>query len=175
MVPKALGLVWKATPGLSAANILLTLVQGALPAVAIWFTKVIIDGVVTAAQVQTRAQTEHVLVLVALWFVVQLLTSLLATLQQLVSTLQSDLLANHVSLLLIEKANTLDLAYFENPKFYDKLENARGQASYRPNQLLFQLFGLLRSAITLLSVVGVLGALSWWLVLLVWYRFRSRR
>jgi ATP-binding cassette subfamily B protein len=167
MVPKALGLVWDATPGYAAANVLLTVVQGGLPAVAIWFTKAIVDGVVTAARVQTQAQTEHVLVLVALWFAVQLLSSLLGTLQQLVSSLQSDLLSNHVSLLLIEKANTLDLAHFENPKFYDKLENARGQASYRPNQLLFQLFGLLRSAITLLSVIGVLGALSWWLVLLV--------
>ena len=46
-------------------------------------------------------------------------------------------------------------------------ENARNEAAFRPNQLLFQIFGLLRSSVTLVSVIGVMGALSWWLVLLV--------
>jgi ATP-binding cassette subfamily B protein len=167
MIPKAVGLVWEATPGYASANVALTVVQGILPAVAIWFTKAIVDGVIVAAKTQSRAATAHVLELVAFWFGVQLFLSLLSTLQQFISSLQTDLLGNHVSVRLMEKASTLDLAYFENAQFYDKLENARNQASYRPGQLVFQLFGLLRSAVTLLSVIGVLGALSWWLVVLV--------
>jgi ATP-binding cassette, subfamily B, bacterial len=167
MVPKALRLVWEATPGLATANVIVTVAQGALPALVIWFSKAIVDGVVTAAQRQTRAETLHVLELVALWFGVQLLIGLLGTILQLISSLQNDLLGNHVTLRLMEKANTLDLAHFENAEFYDKLENARNQATFRPNQLLFQIFGLLRSGVTLLSVIGVMGVLSWWLVLLV--------
>ena len=167
MIPKSLALVWEASPGYAAVNFALTVLQGILPVVAIWFTKSIIDGVVAAAQTRSKESTSHVLWLVGFWFAVQLLTSLVSTVQQLTSTLQSDLLGNHVSVRLIEKATTLDLAYFENSRFYDKLENARNQASYRPNQLLFHVFGLLRSTVTLVSVIGVLGALSWWLVLLV--------
>ena len=167
MVPKALGLVWEATPRFATTNALLTVVQGVLPAITLYFSKAIVDGVIEAFRVQTRAETSHVVLLVALWFGVQLLSSLLQTVSQLVTSLQSDLLSNYISVRLMEKANTLDLSYFENAQFYDKLENARREAGYRPGQMVQQLFGLLRSIVTLVSVVGVLASLSWWLVLLV--------
>lgn len=170
MVPKALRLVWKATPGFATINAIVTVVQGVLPAIALYFSKAIVDGVIGDLPPQflsTRAKTEHIIVLVALWFGVQLLSSLLQTISQLITTLQSDLLTNKISVMLMEKANTLDLSYFENAQFYDKLENARREAGYRPGQMVNQLFGLLRSVVTLLSVIGVLASLSWWLVLLV--------
>ncbi|MDQ6905921.1 MAG: ABC transporter ATP-binding protein/permease [Chloroflexota bacterium] len=167
MIPKALGLVWEATPRYATTNAVLTVVQGILPAITLYFSKAIVDGVIRAFQVQTRVQTQHVLILVALWFGVQLLAALLQTISQLVSSLQSDLLSNYISVRLMEKANALDLSYFENAQFYDKLENARREAGYRPSQMVTQLFGLLRSTVTLVSVIGVLASLSWWLVLLV--------
>jgi ATP-binding cassette subfamily B protein len=166
-LPKAFGLVWKATPRLTLAHAILTVVQAFLPAVAIYFSKVIVDGVIHAAQAPSRVETEQVLLLVALWFAVQLLSSLLQTVNHLVGSLQSDLLSNYVSTLLMEKANTLDLSYFENARFYDKLENARREASFRPAHMVHQFFGFLASSVTLFSVAGILAALSWWLVLLV--------
>ncbi|MCA1667300.1 MAG: ABC transporter ATP-binding protein/permease [Thermomicrobia bacterium] len=167
MIPKALALVWEATPRFATTNAILTVVQGVLPAITLYFSKAIVDGVINAFQVQTRAQTQYVLTLVALWFGVQLLASLLQTVSQLMTSLQSDLLSNYISVRLMEKANALDLSYFENAQFYDKLENARREAGYRPSQMVTQLFGLLRSTVTLVSVIGVLASLSWWLVLLV--------
>ena len=148
-------------------NAILTVAQGILPAITLYFSKAIVDGVIKAFQMQTRSQAQYVLVLVALWFGVQLLASLLQTVSQLVTSLQSDLLSNYISVRLMEKASTLDLSYFENAQFYDKLENARREAGYRPSQMVTQLFGLLRSTVTLVSVIGVLASLSWWLVLLV--------
>ena len=167
MIPRALGLVWRATPRFATANALLTVVQGVIPAITIYFSKVIVDGVLVAGSERTRAATEQVLVLVALWFGVQLVGALLQSGNQLVTSLQSDLLSNQISVMLMEKANALDLSYFENAQFYDKLESARREAGFRPGQMVNQLFGLLRSAVTLVSVIGVLASLSWWLVLLV--------
>jgi ATP-binding cassette subfamily B protein len=172
MIPRAIGLVWRATPRFATANAVLTVVQGILPAITIYFSKAIVDGVIGAARqhsngVPIGTAGHHVLVLVVLWFGVQLLASLLQTLGQLITSMQTDLLANSVSVMLIEKANALDLSHFENAQFYDKLENARREAGFRPGQMVNQLFGLLRSAVTLVSVIGVLASLSWWLVLLV--------
>lgn len=167
MIPKAIALVWRATPRFATANAVLTVIQGILPAITIYFSKAIVDGVITAFQTQARADTRHVLTLVILWFGVQLISSLLQTLGQLITSMQTDLLSNSVSVMLIEKANSLDLSYFENAQFYDKLENARREAGFRPGQMVNQLFGLLRSTVTLISVIGVLASLSWWLVLLV--------
>ncbi len=167
MVPRALGLVWRATPRYATINAAITVVMGVLPAITLYFSKLIVDGVVVAARTQPHADTAHVLVLVAAWFAVQLFQSLLNTVSNLVSSLQSDLLGNHISVGIIEKANALDLSYFENAQFYDKLENARREAGYRPGAMVGQVFSVLRSLITLVSVVGVLASLSPWLVLLV--------
>ena len=82
--------------------------------------------------------------LVAAWFAVQIVQSALNTVSNLVSSLQSDLLGNYISVGIIEKANALDLSYFENAQFYDKLENARREAGYRPGAMVGQLFGVLR-------------------------------
>jgi hypothetical protein len=117
MVPKALRLVWAAGPGLATAQVVLTIIQGVLPAVAIWFTKAIVDGVVTAARTGARADSAQVLLLVALWFGAQLLTAITGAILQLASSLHM--------------------------------------------QMANQLSGLLRSSVTLVSVIGVLGALSW--------------
>lgn len=167
MIPKALALVWEATPGLATANAVLTAVQGILPAIGLYFSKTIVDGVIKAFQTQARSDAKDVLVLVGLWFGVQLVSYLLQTVLQVVSSLQNDLLSNHIAVRLMEKASTLDLSYFENARFYDKLENARREAGFRPRQMVTQLFGLLASVVTLLSVAAVVASLSWWLVLLV--------
>ena len=138
-----------------------------MPAITLGLTKAIIDGVVSAARIQTHAQTQHVLMLVALWFGTQLVGSLLQTVSALVNSLQGDSLSNYINVRLIEKAHMLDFAYFENAQFYDKLENARREAGHRPGQMVNQLFTLLQSVVTLISVIGILFTLSPWLVLLV--------
>jgi len=166
MIPKALSLVWRATPSFATANAALTVLQGTLPAVTIYLSKEIVDGVIIAFNMQTHVATQHVLALVTFWFGVQMVSSLLLILGQLITGLQADLLSNYISVMLMKKANALDLSYFESAQFYDKLENARREASYRPGQMVNQLFGLLRSTVTFLSVIGVLASLSWWLVLL---------
>jgi len=167
IAPRALGLVWQATPRYVTVNVAVTVVMGLLPAITLYFSKLIVDGVIGAARTQARADVMHVLVLVAAWFAVQIVQSALNTISNLISSLQSDLLGNYISVGIIEKANALDLSYFENAQFYDKLENARREAGYRPGAMVGQVFGVLRSFITLVSVVGVLASLSPWLVLLV--------
>ena len=68
----------------------------------------------------------------------------------------------------MEKANALDLSYFENAQFYDKLENARRESGYRPSQMVGQVFSVSCGTSSRSSaVVGVLASLSGWLVLLV--------
>ena len=68
--------------------------------------------------------------------------------------------------IILEKANTLDLAFFENPEFYDKLRNASDQSSYQPTTIVSQTFGLVQTAVTLISMLAVLFHLAWWLAII---------
>ena len=59
------------------------------------------------------------------------------------------LMGQRVNVLILEKALTLDLRQFEDSEFYDKLTNARREASVRPLSLVNRTFGLVQNALSL--------------------------
>jgi ATP-binding cassette subfamily B protein len=71
-----------------------------------------------------------------------------------------------VQLLVMEKANTLDLSFFEDAKFYDALQQAQREAASRPIGMISQTFGLGRTVVTLVSMLVVLSQLAWWVAIL---------
>ncbi|HCI79280.1 MAG TPA: multidrug ABC transporter permease, partial [Ktedonobacter sp.] len=83
-----------------------------------------------------------------------------------VQQLLQEKVSNKIQLMVLEKSNTLDLAFFENPEFYDKLRQASDQSTYQPVSMISQTFGLFRTMVTLLSVILILVQLSWWLAII---------
>ena len=77
--------------------------------------------------------------------------------------LLQDRVSTRVQLLNLEKANTLDLAYFEDSEFYDKLRRAADEATYKPVLIISQTFELVQTVITLFSMILLLVQLAWWL------------
>ena len=57
----------------------------------------------------------------------------------------------HIHTLIIEKALDLDLSYFENAEYYDKLQNARSEADFRVSDMVVQTFNLVQAIITFTS------------------------
>ena len=78
---------------------------------------------------------------------------MLSTLSNITQQLLQELVSNRVRLMVMEKANTLDLSFFENPEFYDKLRQAQEQATFRPVTMVSQTFDLVRTFITFLSMI----------------------
>src|SRR5690242_10669196 len=109
--------------------------------------------------------TPLVLIFVAIQLAVNLLNSLMTTLSNIVQQLLQERVSNRVQLLILEKANTLDLAFFENSEFYDKLRRAAEQANYKPVMIIAELFDLVRTVVTLASMLFLLLQLAWWLAL----------
>ena len=105
---------------------LLTVSQALLPAAEAWAGKLIVDGVVNSItnQMAPRDGLMHVMPYLLLEFALLLASTLLGQLQTLVEHVLHSKLTNHVNTLIMEKALSLDLRFFENPDFYDKLQNA---------------------------------------------------
>ena len=57
-------------------------------------------------------------------------------------------LANRIRGEIIRKALTLDLAFFEHPEFYDRLQNARREGGYKPTELINDTFQIVQNSIT---------------------------
>lgn len=77
------------------------------------------------------------------------------------------LMGQRVNVLILEKALTLDLRQFEDSEFYDKLTNARREASVRPLSLVNRTFGLVQNALSLTAYGILLVNFSVWAVVVL--------
>jgi ATP-binding cassette, subfamily B, bacterial len=164
---KALRLVWDTNKQLTISLALLALVGGLLPGSIAYIGKLIVDSVVLANRSGLMLDRQQALIYVVLE-AIQIVV-LAATQKGLVvcQSLLRVLLAQRVNELILEKALTLDLAHFEDSEFYDKMSQARSQASSRPLSLINRTFGLGQSALTLLTFSGLLWQFSGWAVLVL--------
>ena len=158
--------MWTTSRPLTITLALLTLVAGILPAVIAYIGQLIIDGVV-AAMTSSAPDTRQVLWLILMEAIVVIL---IAASQRGLSVSQSllrALLGQRVNVMILEKALTLQLANFEDSEFYDKLTQARREASRRPLSLVNRTFGLVQNAISLTSYAVLLFAFSPWAVVIL--------
>jgi ATP-binding cassette subfamily B protein len=162
-VPPLLVMVWQTHRGYAAAIFALRIARAFVPVATLWVGKLIIDGVIAAAQGTETA--EYVLGLVALELGIVALGEALAK-ASVVEHLLGELFSNRMSVALMEHASRLDLQQFEDPAFYDQMERARRGTSNRVSMFI-QTLGLFESGITLVSLVAVLIAQSPWLVVLL--------
>jgi ATP-binding cassette, subfamily B, bacterial len=131
----------------------------------LWVAKQILDGVVGWVTHQSGT-VEHIWKLVALELVLALASDVLGRANTLCDSLLGDRFTNKVSLRLMDHAVTLDLASFEDPVFYDKLERARKQTTGRMG-LLASLLGMCQDMISLVSLSVVLIMFSPWIMILL--------
>ena len=163
---RALELVWTTSRPLTITLALLTLVAGILPAAIAYIGQLIVDGVVEATRA-ANPDTRGVLYLV---FLEALVVIAVAAAQRGISASQSllrALLGQRVNVMILEKAMTLELTHFEDSEFYDKLTQARREASSRPLSLVTRTFGLVQNAISLTSYAVLLVAFSPWAVVIL--------
>ncbi|MFL5588348.1 MAG: ABC transporter ATP-binding protein [Ktedonobacteraceae bacterium] len=161
-LPRVLRLVWSTNALFTALMGLLSLFQGFTPAASVWISGLVIDSVVLSIRIHS---TSPIWLPVGLQLAVALLSNLLGTLSNIVQQLLQEQVSNRVQVLILEKSNTLDLAFFENPEFYDKLRQAADQSTYQPVSMISQTFDLFRTTVTLLSMIFLLLQLAWWLAI----------
>ncbi|MBD2627989.1 ABC transporter ATP-binding protein [Trichormus variabilis] len=169
---RAVSLVWTTSHSLTILLAILTLVTGLLPAAISYIGKLIVDAVVFASS-QVNSDSNGVvnnsgaLLYVGLEAIAVVL---LAGSQRGITICQSllrALLGQRVNVLILEKALTLDLRQFEDSEFYDKLTNARREASVRPLSLVTRTFGLVQNALSLLTYGVLLVNFSAWAVVML--------
>ncbi|MDM9382323.1 ABC transporter ATP-binding protein [Chlorogloeopsis sp. ULAP01] len=162
---RAIALVWTTSRVLTVSLAILTLVAGLLPAAVAYIGKLIVDAVIFASQ--NQVDSYRPLLYVGLEATaVALLTGSQRGLTVCQSLLRV-LLGQRVNELILEKAMSLELTQFEDSEFYDKMTNARREASIRPLSLVTRTFGLVQSALSLLTYGALLVQFSIWAVVVL--------
>jgi ATP-binding cassette subfamily B protein len=160
-----LRMVWDTSPPLVLASIVFRLLRALLPLAMLWISKLIIDAVVGWIS-RGSGNLPGIWKLVALELGLAVASDVLGRANTLCDSLLGDRFTNRVSVKLMEHATRLDLAQFEDPVFYDKLERARRQTTGRLG-LLASLLNICQDMLTLVSLSTGLIVFSPWLLLLL--------
>jgi len=165
---RAVGFVWQAGPGWALASLALVIVQGALPLLALYLMKLIVDAVTFSLGASDKlAAFRHVAVLVGLAAGVALVKALCQVMAGLVKEAQTLAVTDHMYDVLHAKSMEVDLEYYENPHYLDTLHRAQHEGPYRPTRVINGLVGLGQSSISLLAMAGLLLSFHWAVALIL--------
>lgn len=158
-------MVWETSPPLVLASTFCRLIGALMPLAMLWVSKLILDAVV--AWISRRSgSVSGIWRLVGLELGLAVLSDLRGRANSLCDSLLGDRFTNRVSVRLMKHATALDLASFEDPVFYDKLERARRQTTSRM-ALLSALMILGQDILSLISLSAGLLVFSPWLMALL--------
>jgi ATP-binding cassette subfamily B protein len=164
-IPPLLRLVREAAPAPVAFGLLFRLLGALVPIALLAVSKQILDGV--QRKFTGGTLPEYFWWLVALEFALAAAGAILGRATAFADTVLADRFTRHVSVRVMKHASQLDLASYEDPVFYDKLERARVQATDRI--YMIQAMGaMLQQLITAASLsAGILWFSPWLLLLLI--------
>ena len=172
-LPPFLKLIWRTSPGLTVADLLLRLVRAFLPVATLYVGKLIIDEVVRLATTAgapvglqewlASGRLDHLGWLLAAELGLAVLSDLLGRCVSLVDALLGEKLTNATSVRLMEHAATLDLEDFEDSELQDRLERARRQTTGRMG-LMSQMFGQAQDVVTIVTFAAGLVVYAPWLI-----------
>lgn len=156
-LPRAFSLVWACSRSGTLFMATLTLLGGLLPAAQAYTAKLIVDSVVGGLQAGLPAAdgVRSAIPYLLMEFGLLLGNTAITQGRSLTEHVLHSRLNHQINSEIIRKALELDLRYFEDAKFYDKLQNARREADWRALRIVNGGFLLAQNVITLTS----LGAL----------------
>ena len=152
--------MWATNRALAIGLALGSLIAGVLPSAIAVVGKPLLNSILAAARTQTAADRDTAIT----WLASELgLVIGMAVINRLLGMMRSLLrqqLGQRINVEILEKALTLELTQFEDSELYDSLTRARREASSRPLSLVSQTFELGQSAITLVTLGGLLAGFS---------------
>lgn len=147
-------LVWETQPFLLIFMMFMAIFNGVMPLAGTLITANLLSKVVLSF-------TEPVNLIFPLLFQFgyMFLNTFMTSINNIVVRLAGEKVTNHVKVKIMEKAKTLDLASFDMPDFYERLENANREAGIRPVNILRSSFELISRLISIVSYFSVLAVI----------------
>ena len=163
-------LVWKASPLILISMCVLCVLDGLLPVVGAYISRDLLNGVadlISSGAVKGGDVMDDVFVtLKPILFifvaevVYQFLKRVFGRINTCVTAIAGELVVNHIRLMIMHKAKDVDQGSFDNPAFYERLENATREAGMRPIHILSATFKVISGFISVCSFIIVLATLS---------------
>ncbi|RRR65384.1 MAG: ABC transporter ATP-binding protein [Candidatus Viridilinea halotolerans] len=159
-LPRAFSLVWQSSRIATLGMAVVALLGGLLPISQAWVAKLIVDEVVAAVVggVAAALALRAIFPLLLVEFGLLTTGAVLNQVRTLSEHVLHARLGHTINMAIIRKSLALDLHYFEDAQFYDKLQNARRESNWRAMSMIRTSFNLIENVITLTSfAIGLLA------------------
>jgi ATP-binding cassette subfamily B protein len=187
-LPQVLRLVWEASRPVTIALFATTALAGVIPTISVGLTLLLTNAVVAGIKINAFHLPDHVrfsdlgvswlpgptfsavgmiVFLAAIQLVIFAVSALLNTLRNISQQLLQNSVSMRIQLMVMEKAASLDLQFYEDPASYDLLRRAQNDSINRPVLMIATAFGLLQTILTLVTMIVLLFGVSWILAVVV--------
>ena len=156
-IVRILKVVWSCSKKLTAYRFILLFFQALLPLIPLYLMKLLLD----AFAAPERPEFSYIVWILVGFAAVKILSIFLANVMSYVGMLQADIVADHMSDIVISKAIETDLEYFDSDVYHDIFQRALAQASGRPLQVLGSITQMVQNGVSLLAILGLLFTLHW--------------
>ena len=178
-LPRVIRLVWDASPAVTGGLFAATVVAGVIPAVSAYTSKLLVNAVVSGIVVRNTpnpppdivrldfgiwhpafSTVNAIIVLAVLQLLIFALIAFLSTMRNITQQLLQNAVSMRIQLMVMEKAASLDLAFYEDPASYDLLRRAQTDSINRPVLMISTAFGLVQTALTFVTMIALLVVVS---------------
>ena len=153
-------LYWNIDKKLFIVNAIVIVIPAILPFVNAYLYKLIIDFLIKSFSTQI-VQTEQLVVLLSLRFITLLIQDFSFSIQTYVEQLLYYKIPAHVYQLVLGKLASLDVSYFEDSNFRDRLEKVRDTYTWRPLNMLSYLSYAMQNVVQVLIAFIAIATLNW--------------
>lgn len=169
-------LVWRTGKWIPFVLFLVAVFRGVTPVIGSIISKNILNELQNVIQIgglpENQFWSSGIIHLLLALFLYGLLQQIVNTVSRSVNRIAGEQVVREVKKQIMEKSKELDIASFDNPILYEKMENANREAGNRPVMILTETFGAISAVIELVSFLVILiiaPGLTWitFLVLLV--------
>ncbi|MBQ4290994.1 MAG: ABC transporter ATP-binding protein [Clostridia bacterium] len=150
-------IVWDTAHWILFYMLFFTLYRGVMPVVSSLITAQLLNALATA--IINREITSEFYFFLILQFSYLFVNSIANSVDNILTRISGERVSNNIRLRIMNKAREVDLASFDRPEFYERLENANREAGMRPLQILNNMFGFLSTIISIVTFVVALAAI----------------
>src|SRR6266566_4457945 len=179
-LPRVIRLVWDASPAITTGLFAVTVIAGIIPAISAYMSKLLVNAVVLGIEVHNHPNTvadvvrfdfgpirtpvfttvNGIIFIAVLQLVIFALIAFLSTARNITQQLLQNAVSMRIQLMVMEKAASLDLAFYEDPASYDLLRRAQTDSINRPVIMISTAFGLVQTLLTFITMIALLVVVS---------------
>ncbi len=148
--------VWETGHWILFVMLFMTLYNGVAPVVSNLISANLINAL---AEAILHRSPNGVYPFLFLQFGYLIVNSVVNNVNNILNRISGELVTNSIKVRIIEKAKDVDLASFDNPEFYERMENANREAGNRPIQILSNLFSMISTIISVIIYIVVMAKL----------------